>query len=270
MSFLQGLLEALDGKMEVPKPYGWFHLLWFGISIAAAVVLCVLYRKGKLTNVRRVVLITAVLVTVLEIYKQINFNTSYENGVSFDYGWWAFPWQFCSTPMYVGLLAGLSRGKVHQASCAYLATFSMFAGVCVMFYPTSVFIDTIGINIQTMVCHGSMITIGIYLLYTGYVKAQHRTVLKALPVFAVAVCVAMGLNWLAHNTSLMGDSLINAFYICSQCSPHLPVYSLIQPLLPFPVCVAIYVGAFSLASWLILLVCMGVRKLVLTRSKAVA
>ena len=172
--------------------------------------------------------------------------------------------------MYVGLLAGLTRGKLHRACSAYLATFSVFAGVCVMFYPTSVFVETIGINIQTMVCHGSMITLGAYLLYTGYVKVEQRTVLRALPVFAVAVGLAMGLNWLAHNTALMGDSLINAFYICSQCSPHLPVYSLIQPLLPFPVCVAIYVGAFTLASWLILLICMGIRKLALARSKAVA
>ena len=107
-------------------------------------------------------------------------------------------------PMFVGLLAGIFRkGKIHEAFCAFLATYSIYAGVCVMLYPVTVFVDTIGINIQTMVCHGSMITIGVYLLYTGYVKMEHRTILKALPVFAVAVFVAMTMNEIAYYTGLL-------------------------------------------------------------------
>jgi hypothetical protein len=166
-------------------------------------------------------------------------------------------------PMYVGLLAGIFRkGKIHEALCAFLATYSIFAGVCVMAYPVTVFVDTIGINIQTMVCHGSMITIGAYLLYTGYVKMEHKTILKALPVFAVAVLIAMTLNEIVYYTGLLKTDEFNMFFISPHCAPSLPVYSLVQEIVPYPWCLIIYIAAFTLAAYLMLLISMAVRKVI--------
>ena len=271
VSFWQKVLKILDASMETPQPYGWFHLMWFAISILAAVVLCVLYKQGRLRNVRMVVFVTAILVALLEIYKQINYTFGYENGIEAHFQWYAFPWQFCSMPMYVGLAAGLTRGKVQKACYAFLGTYAVFAGVMVMFIPTSVFIETIGINIQTMVCHGSMITIGVFLLYTGYAKVEQKTILRALPVFAVAAGVAMVINWIAHHTSLMGDGMVNAFYFCPDCEPHLPVFSLVQPFLPGFLDVVVYIAGFTLASYLVLLGAIGVKTLYgRLRAKAVA
>ena len=120
MSFFEKLLEIFYARMQRPEPWGWFHLLFWGLSIGGAVLLCVLHKKDKPERVRKVVLTVAITVILLEIYKQITF--SFSNGTTFDYQWYAFPFQFCSTPMYVGLLAGLiKKGKVHDALCAYLA-----------------------------------------------------------------------------------------------------------------------------------------------------
>ena len=267
MSFWQELLRIFDTSMETPQPYGWFHLLWCALTVLAAVALCLLYKKGIVRNVRTVVLITAVIVTVLEVYKQINYTFSYEDGIKANFQWYAFPWQFCSMPMYVGLLAGLTKGRVHRALCAFLASYAVFAGVCVMLLPTSVFIDTVGINIQTMVCHGSMITIGVFLMYTDYVKPEHRTVLRALPVFAVGIGAAIVINWLGHHAGIMGSGALNAFFICPECPPHLPVYSLIQPLLPGWLSVAVYAAGFTLAAYLMVLAGMGVKALRAGRQK---
>ncbi len=267
MFLLQELLRILDVSMEVPQPYGWFHLLWCALTVGATVVLCLLYKKGIVRNVRTVVLSTAIVVTVLEIYKQINFTFSYEGGISANFQWYAFPWQFCSMPMYVGLLAGLTKGRVHRALCAFLASYAVFAGVCVMLVPTSVFVDTVGINIQTMICHGSMITVGAFLMYTGYVEPEHRTVLRALPVFALAVAVAIAINWLGHHAQIMGGGSLNAFFICPDCPPHLPVYSLVQPLLPGWLSIAVYVAGFTLASYLMVLIGMGAKTLAARRHK---
>jgi len=269
MLFLQELLRALDVSMEVPQPYGWFHLLWCALTAGATVALCLLYKKGLVRNVRTVVLTTAIIVAVLEVYKQINYTFSYEDGITAHYQWYAFPWQFCSMPMYVGLLAGVTKGRLHRALCAFLASYAVFAGVCVMLIPTSVFIDTVGINIQTMICHGSMITVGVFLMYTGYVKPEHTTVLHALPVFAGGVAMATAINWLGHHAHIMGDGALNAFFICPDCPPHLPVFSLVQPLLPGYLDVAVYVAGFTLASYLIVLICMGIRALAARRSAVV-
>ena len=262
MTFWQNFLGILDTSMEKPGMYGWFHLLSFALTILIAIYLCVTHTPGDDRRVRRVVLITAVVVTVLELYKQINYSFGYENGITYDYQWYIFPFQFCSTPMYIGLLAGLTRkGKIHKAACAYLATYAVFAGLCVMLYPSTVFIDTIGINIQTMVCHGSMIYVGVYLLYSGYVELEHKTILKAIPVFATCVALAATMNEIASRVGLLETETFNMFFISPYCEPSLPVYSIVQAMVPFPWCLLIYVAAFSLAAYLILLGAMGISKL---------
>ncbi len=263
MTFWQSVLAFLDSSMETPVSFGWFHLLWVAITFLALLPLLHFPKKPGEDHVRRVVLVTAILVAVLELYKQINYSFSYEGGIAFDYQWYAFPFQFCSTPMYVGLLAGLiKKGKVYDSLCAYLATYAVFAGLAVMIYPNDVFISTIGINIQTMICHGSMITIGIYLFATGYVKLEHKTILKAMPVFAVMVALAAVMNEIAYWAGLLETETFNMFFISPHCDPHLPVYSDVQNLVPFPFCLIIYILGFTAAAYVVLLLAMSIGKLV--------
>lgn len=273
MEFFANVLRIMDWQMETPQLFGWFHLLWLAISIAFGVGLCIWHRKGgDDRRVRRVVFGVAITVIILEIYKMINYSFSYENGIVFDFQWYAFPWQFCSTPMYVGLLAGIIRkGKVHDALCAYLATFAVFAGAAVMVYPGDVFVGTIGINIQTMICHGSMISVGIYLLYTGYVKLEHKTILKALPVFACTLLIAVILNEIAYYSGLLETETFNMFFVSRHLDSTLPVYSLVHNAVPFPFNLLIYIAGFTAAAYLMLVIAMGIRALgrKLLRSKPV-
>ena len=259
----EGVLQALDAQMEEPELFGWFHITFLFLAFAAAGILCLLYKNTSQNQVRKVVFCVSIVVIVLEIYKQINYSFTYgEGNIVFRYQWYAFPWQFCSMPMYVGFLAGVfKKGKVHDSLCAFLATYAVFAGLCVMFYPESVFVETIGINIQTMICHGSMITVGIYLLYSGYVKLEHKTILKAIPVFVVSVLTAVILNEIAFQSGLLEDHEFNMFFISPYCDPSLPVYSLVQRTVAYPWCLFIYVLAFTLAAYLVLLIGIGIKNL---------
>ena len=263
MSVIAKVLMLMDTKMAQPELFGWFHILWLVITVASTVMLCRVFKSGTQKQACNIILSVAVAVTLLEIYKQINytFSVGEDGSIAADYQWYAFPFQFCSTPMYVGLLAGIIRkGRIHQALCAYLATYAVFAGVCVMIYPGDVFVQTVGINIQTMICHGSMITVGGYLLYTGYVKAEMKTILKAIPVFATTVGMAAIMNEIAHATGLLETETFNMFFISPHCAPSLPVYSLVQNVVPFPWCLVIYIAGFSLAAFLILLLTMLLKR----------
>lgn len=258
MSFFEKILRIFDVQMTRPGLFGWFHLMWIALVILGSVGLCILHKK-KALSAPKVLLIVSIVVAVLELYKQINYSFSYGDGIRYDYQWYAFPFQFCSTPMYVGLLAGvLRKGRLYDALCAYLATFSVFAGICVTVYPGDVFVGTVGINIQTMICHGSMIVLGVYLFYSGHVKAEFKTLLKAIPVFAACVGLAAVMNDIAHATGLLERETFNMFFISPYCAPSLPVYSQVQNLLPFPWCLAVYILAFTLASAIILLIAMGI------------
>lgn len=256
------MLQILDTQMETPLPYGPFHLLWLAFTVVASVLLAVYSFHWKEKTINKIVLVTAIVTIVLEIYKQINFTFGDGSGVP-SYQWYAFPWQFCSTPMYIGLLAGLTRkGRVHDALSAYLATFSIFAGVAVMLYPTTVFIGTVGINIQTMVCHGGMVVIGVLLLASGHVKLQWKTLLRAVPVFLVMVCSAAVMNEIAYRTGLLESHTFNMFFISPYCDPSLPVYSLVQGILPFPLSLAVYVLGFTAAAGIVLAAAMGIQRLI--------
>lgn len=265
MKFIQSILRILDTQWTQPEPYGAFHIASLAVTVLVTVLLCFLWKKGKIKNVRKVVLITAIIVGVLEIYKQINFSFGYTDGITFDYQWYAFPWQFCSTSLYIGLLAGIAKGKSHDNFCAYLATYALFAGTAVMLYPNTVFTSTLGICIQTMVCHGSMIVIAVFLYYTGYVKAEMKTLWKAIPVFVAALGIAVTLNEVAHLTGLLERETFNMFFVSPYCEPSLPVYSLVQNALMkyswgFPVCLALYIFGFTAAALVMLLIPMGIKK----------
>lgn len=256
------VIEILSEEMTEPDLYGWFHNLSLAITVLMTAVLCKLFRNGTHRTVCTTLLVVAIVVILLEIYKQVTFSFSVDEqgNVHKDYQWYAFPFQFCSTPMYVGLLAGIIRkGKAHASLCAYLATFAIFAGTAVMFYPADVFISIIGINIQTMVCHGSMVAVGVALLYSGHVKVEHKTILKALPVFTVAVALAAIMNEVAHFSGLLKTETFNMFFISRYCESTLPVYSAIHNSVPFPLNLLIYVAGFTTAAYCILLLAIGVK-----------
>ncbi len=262
MQFLQQLLKILDTSMVKPTPYGWFHIISLVLTALIIAWLCLKHKGDSPKQVIHVVFFTALVVALMEVYKQINYSFSYEDGTAFDYQWYAFPWQFCSTPMYIGLLAGIFRkGKFHDALCAYLATYAVFAGLCVMFYPVDIYIDTIGINIQTTVCHCSMIVIGAYLFATGHVKMECKTILKAIPVFAVMVGIAAILNEHAYQVGIVPEETFNMFFVSPHCEPSLPLYSLVQGVVPFPLSLIIYIAGFSIAAFLMLLIAIGAHRL---------
>ena len=263
MNFIEKIITFLDSQMTTPTLYGWFHLLWLAITAAASALAWKFGPKLSKKQVDNIVLITAIVVTVLEIYKQINYTfTVGENGINASYSWYAFPFQFCSTPMYAGLLAGIFRkDKFHDFLCAYLSTFAVFAGLAVMVYTGDVFVGTIGINIQTMICHGSMLPIGVLLFSSGRTKAEFKTLLKACCVFSVALALACVMNEIAHLTGLLENHNFNMFFVSPYCDPSLPVYSLVQQVVPFPLSLIIYIVGFTIAAYLMMLLPMlGLRK----------
>jgi len=81
-----------------------------------------------------------------------------------------------------------------------------------------------------------MIVLGVYLLYINYIKLEHKTILKAASVFAVCVAIAMISNEIAKISGLLERETFNMFYISPYCEPSLPVYSLVQQVVPYPFC----------------------------------
>ena len=254
--------------MEMPRPtnYGWFHILFILIAISATVLLCVFFKDAKDKIFRRIMLISWLTMVILEIYKQLNYSISFPDGVfTWDYQWYAFPYQFCSTPLYIlPFLAFMKEGKVRDFFEAYISTFSLFAGLVVFIYPNDVFIKTIGINIQTMVHHGLQIVLGVYCAVYNRKKLNFKYFLKAIPVFMVLLVIAVILNETAGAyIKTAFDETFNMFYISRLFPCTLPVVSLFYPpVLPWFLFFLVYSVGFCLAATVIFYITLGIMKLV--------
>lgn len=248
---MQQFLEFLDMKMKTPIAYetfssSWFHylfliimfvLMYFGIKYA---------RTHSIKDVKKALFVIGLFMIILEIYKQVIFT--YEAN---SYQWYAFPFQFCSTPMYLFILIGLTKNeKIETYLLSFLATYGFFAGIAVMLYPATVFVETIGINIQTMVHHGSMAIVGISLLLSK-VSFSLKTMLRAMTTFSVLVVIAITLNSV-HNL-LIQEGTFNMFFINYKYNSDLPVLSLIEPHVPHYLFVVIYFFGFSLVAYIMLM-----------------
>ncbi len=269
MEFFPWIFKILNAKMQAPRAFGFFHLSFFALSIMLGILLCRAKGEKGEKYVKRVLLITSLAVMVLEIYKQVVFSFTYVDGqVRFSYAWRFFPFQFCSTPMYAGFIAGITGNKrLHHTLCAFLATYSFAAGLGVMLFPSAVFTDIIGINIQTMVCHGSMLTLGIFLLFTGYVTGDKKTFLRAMPVFLLCVLTAAVLNEIVFKSGILGGETFNMFFISPYFKASLPIYSYILKLLPFPLGVILYALLFTLGAYTVLFIASLLTPYVLKKMK---
>ena len=76
VTFWGEFLKFLDKDMAVPTLYGWFHILFFALSVAAGVLLCK-YKKPTDQFANKLVLFTALL-PVLKAMKLVPWKP--ENG----------------------------------------------------------------------------------------------------------------------------------------------------------------------------------------------
>ena len=72
--------------------------------------------------------------------------------------------------------------------------------------------------------------------------------------------VAVILNEWAYRVGIAPEHFFNMFYISPYCAPHLPVYSLIQPIVPFPWSLVLYILGFTVAASVPVALSMGLNK----------
>ena len=247
--------------MPTPTNYGWFHLLSIGLVVAATVLFCVFFRDTSDKRFRIILGICWVVIVLLEIYKQVIFSVNFEDGKAvWSYQWYAFPYQLCSTPLYaLPLVVFLPQGKIRDAVMSFLSSFAFFGGLAVMIFPNDVFIGYIGINIQTMIHHGLQVVLGIFLAVYNRRKLGVKYWLSSLPVYGVAIAIAMILNLTIHQ--LVPDQTFNMFYISHYYDCTLPVLSVIDSMVPWAVLFIIYLFGFIIVSLIMFGAQFGIIKL---------
>ena len=82
----------------------------------------------------------------------------------------------------------------------------------------------------------------------------------ARPVkFAASLGIAIALNEAVYLTGIANGETFNMFFVSRHFEPSLPVYSLVQAVVPYPLCTLIYFAGFSAAAYVILLLAMAIQ-----------
>ncbi len=267
MNFFEKIISFLDGRMETPSMYGWLHILSIFVVVIATFFIVKYFRKSDERVIRKITLICWIIMVILEIYKQIDFSFQNDNGIaSWNYPWYIFPFQFCSSPLYVlPFIAFLKNSKVRDCCITFMATFSLFGGLAVMIYPGDVYTTVIGVNIQTMVHHGIQVVLGILFFIRIVEKFNYKRVLEAAIVFGGLLVTALVLNVSAyHLIQSMGiEETFNMFFISPYFDCTLPILSIIQPNVPYIIFLMIYAFGFILVAYIVYYLVYGIYRIVL-------
>ena len=255
MDLLIKLYNFVTMTAETPTNFGIYHIICILSVVLLTVIACKLLANCSDRVLRRVCAIVWIIILLLEIYKQVIFGLSIEEGrFVWDYSWYAFPFQFCSSPLYILPIIAFARNeKLRDACVAYMMTFSLFAGLAVFCYPNDVFIETMGINFQTMVHHGSQIFIGILLAVRYRRKFSKKFFLGGVLVFVAMTFIAMTLNICVYQVFMEYgiDETFNMFYISPYFDCTLPVLSLIYGRIPYIAFVCVYFFGFILCALIV-------------------
>lgn len=268
MNCFEKILYWLQGTMERPTSFGWFHLMWIGITILSLIILFKIKNKYNEKQLKIVLGIYGIVAFILELIKQVIWSFNFENGiVIWDYQWYAAPFQLCTTPIFVSLIClFLKDNKVRKSLFSYMTFITILGGFITILIPESCFVETIEINIHTMWLHCGSFVMSIYLLMTGEVELNLKNLKNSFLVFLIFMTIAQLLNILIYHSGLLNGETFNMFYISPYFISTLPVFDIIQQSVPYIIYLIIYIAAITLGSIVVYLIA-KIIKLIVNKGK---
>jgi len=261
MNWFEKFIYALQFEVKKPPLFGWYHICTIAITAILVTLIFVFRKKISKKFINILLIVFGSTLIFLEIFKQCIHSMSVVNGIAvWSYDWHSFPFQFCSVPILLMFIAGIIRkGKVYNAILCFLGTFSLFAGIVVVLYPSTVLSEHIFLSIHTMLWHCSMVLIGFMILATKSIDLNIKSVLKALIVFAIIISLAQIMNIIWHFCG--NEQTFNMFYISPYYECELPLLSDIKEKTPYIVFLLCYLLGFIAIAFLIMGIAIGIDKL---------
>ena len=255
MNLFEKFLYFLQGEMTEPTAFGWFHILWL---VLVVITIFVLYKNKKYyseNQLKKVLGIYGIVALILELLKQLIWTFNYDsitNIVTWDYEWYAFPFQLCTTPIFVSIIClFLKKGNIRNNLLSYMAYITILGSISTMLIPDSCFVSDILVNIHTMWLHLGSFVVSVYLLMSGEVKINISALKSAIIVFLIFVGIAELMNIVVYNLGILNGETFNMFYISPYFISHLPIFDVIQQNVAYPLYFLFYISVITVGTLLI-------------------
>lgn len=242
---LEQMIRATAWTMEKPKAYGSFHLIFTFVGLLLSLLIARSLRNvGKRGN--RVVLIgTGTFLILTEIYKQLFYYYQIGDG---SYQWWIFPFQLCSVPMYLCIIAPLLKaGPVQRGMYAFMTTFNLLGGIMAFIEPSGIVHEYWTLTLHAFIWHMCLIFIGMYLIMSGRCASTKRDYWLACLTFVALAAIAFGINVALWNVS---DGSVNMFFVGPKNSS-LIVFKQISEMLGWYVSTLLYIPTVCIGALIV-------------------
>ncbi len=243
--WISDFMFATAWEMTPPEPYGAFHLGFALIGFA----LCALIGwrlRGIGDKGNRILLLSCgIFLVVCELYKQLFHYYVMGNG---SYMWHIFPFQLCSVPMYLCIIAPLLKpGKLQKGMYNFMMIFNFLGGFMAFIEPSGICLEYWTLTLHAFVWHMVLVFIGFYLSVSGRGGRETSDYKSAAVTFLGMCVIAFLINVIFMDAS--GGS-INMFFVGPRNSS-LIVFKDISQHFGWYVSTALYIPVVCLGGYLI-------------------
>ena len=238
--------------MEEPGIISWFHFIALIPIIASAILIPLFFKDAKEKTYKTILLITWIVLIVLEIFKQLVKAYHYGEPSYWEYSIRDFPFSICSMVYYfVPIILFVNKEKhpkIVDAAIGYLSFITLTMGIVVCIYTKMVTSDLIYINIQTMIHHGALVILGVFVYVWNRKSITIKTFYRSLIAFAITAVIAILINVAFY------PHFINMFFINPTRITNLPIGNVVQEKAGYPVYLIGFLSLISLMTFLTYLV----------------
>ncbi len=207
-TLLDQLIELTAWEMTKPKAYGPFHLIFTFVGLAISLFAAYKLRNTGEKGNRAVLLSCGLFLMLTEVYKQLFYFYHMEDHA---YNWGIFPFQLCSVPMYLCVIAALIKpGKLRDGMYGFMTTFNLLGGIMAFIEPSGIVHGHWTLTVHAFVWHMMLIFIGAYLIASGRFARTWKDYRLAVFTFLALAALAFAINCIFWEIS-GGD--INMFFV---------------------------------------------------------
>ena len=255
VTVLDSFFESMNWPMEKFASYGAFHILYTLIGFAVCGFAAWKLRKVSDKAARGILFGMGLVLAVGELFKQLFYYFFIMNN---QYSWGDFPFQLCSIPLYLCLIAPwLKPGKLQRGMYSFMVLYNLLGGAISFTEPSGLFHDQWFLTVHACIWHMLLVFIGLFICFSKRGGDQPADYKGATGTFLVLCAVAFGLNCFVQYG--LGESM-NMFFVGPGESP-LVVFKQFSQWFGWYVNTPIYIFAVCLGAYLIsLLTCSRQKK----------
>ena len=253
-------LHFLQGEMDVPGIFSWFHFVMLIPIIGLTIFISVFFKNSSEKVYKRILFIFWIILIILEIFKQILKAFHYGNPSYWEYSIRDFPFSICSMIYYlIPIILWVNKDKhpkIIDAVNGYLCFISLFVALIVCVYTNMIMSRLIYTNVQSLLHHGSQVVLGVYIFVWNRNNITIKTTYRSLILFAITAAMAIIVNLCFY------PHFINMFFINPRRITNLPVGSFIQEKLGYPIYLILFLISISILTYLTYFIETGIYTLI--------